>query len=269
MADGSSTSTSGSRERTGFGHRLPPLFDDKSRYLDRFGVQLGLVVITVVILALVDLSEPESQFRARVGIVGGFVLVVLTLLLSLRASGVANRWALVADVVALVAVSVIIFLNIVDSVSGIRLRATPAPILISLLAMITPIVVIRRLLQHREINRGTLLGAVSAYLLIGVTYYFVFLSLSEIQSEPFFGKHVSTTAYMYFSLTTITTTGYGDYTAQTDMGRLLSNSEAVIGQIYLVTFVALLVGLYASSRHQRFLTALPEEPEPVEPTSAE
>jgi hypothetical protein len=53
---------------------------------------------------------------------------------------------------------------------------------------------------------------------------------------------------MYFSLTTITTTGYGDLTAQTDVGRTLAMAEAVIGQIYLVTFVAMLVGLFIAGR---------------------
>jgi voltage-gated potassium channel Kch len=56
---------------------------------------------------------------------------------------------------------------------------------------------------------------------------------------------------MYFSLTTITTVGYGDLTAQTHLGRLLANSEAVIGQVYLVTFVAMIVGLRAQAWRNR------------------
>jgi hypothetical protein len=46
----------------------------------------------------------------------------------------------------------------------------------------------------------------------------------------------------------MTTTGFGDLTAVTNLGRLLTTTEAVVGQIFLVTLVALLVGLYAQER---------------------
>ena len=55
---------------------------------------------------------------------------------------------------------------------------------------------------------------------------------------------------MYFSLTTMTTTGFGDLTAATNLGRRLTTTEAVVGQIFLVTLVALLVGLYAQERRR-------------------
>lgn len=50
-----------------------------------------------------------------------------------------------------------------------------------------------------------------------------------------------------FQLLSITTVGYGDLAAGTDLGRLLATSEAVVGQIHLVTFVAMLVGLIQQS----------------------
>jgi hypothetical protein len=47
---------------------------------------------------------------------------------------------------------------------------------------------------------------------------------------------------LYFSFTTLTTVGYGDLTARTDLGHTLAVFEALIGQIYLVTVVSLIVG---------------------------
>ncbi len=47
--------------------------------------------------------------------------------------------------------------------------------------------------------------------------------------------------FLYFSLATLTTTGYGDLTAAGELGRTLAVLEALLGQIYLVTVVALLV----------------------------
>ncbi|MEP6622954.1 MAG: potassium channel family protein, partial [Acidimicrobiia bacterium] len=47
--------------------------------------------------------------------------------------------------------------------------------------------------------------------------------------------------FVYFSFTTLTTTGYGDLTSRLDLGRMLAISEALLGQLYLVSVVALLV----------------------------
>ena len=47
---------------------------------------------------------------------------------------------------------------------------------------------------------------------------------------------------LYFSYATLCTVGYGDYTAASDLGHTLAVSEALLGQLYLVTVVALLVG---------------------------
>ena len=55
---------------------------------------------------------------------------------------------------------------------------------------------------------------------------------------------------MYFSLTTVTTLGYGDPSPVTDLGQLLATSEALIGQLYLVVVVALIVGLMTTRWHR-------------------
>ena len=46
----------------------------------------------------------------------------------------------------------------------------------------------------------------------------------------------------------MSTVGYGDLTARGDLGRMLAVTEALIGQLYLVTIVALLVGNLGRAR---------------------
>ena len=48
----------------------------------------------------------------------------------------------------------------------------------------------------------------------------------------------------------MTTTGYGDFVAGTEPGRALSVFEAVVGQVYLVTVVALIVANLGKGRRQ-------------------
>ncbi len=233
--------------------RRPTLFDDKSRFVDHFGTLLMLVMLTVVILMLVDLNEPQTQLKARLGSVIASSLVAVTLLLAFRAAGLAHRWQRLADIIVTVGVATLLFITIGSSIIDLPYKPTPAPGLMVFFAAVAPLVIVRRLIQHRVVTRGTLLGAVSAYLLIPVTFYFLFLSSGGVGSVPFFGTAQPTTTFMYFSLTTVTTTGYGDFTAATSLGRLLATTEAVAGQVYLVTFVAMIVGLYASSRNKGFL----------------
>jgi voltage-gated potassium channel Kch len=57
--------------------------------------------------------------------------------------------------------------------------------------------------------------------------------------------------YLYFSLTTITTVGYGDFTARGDVGRMTAVLEAIFGQLYLITVVALVVQNLGQARRRK------------------
>ncbi len=226
-----------------------PLFDDRSRLLDRFGMLLIVTVSSIVILMLVDIGPRASGASGRWQSALASLLVGATLLLALRASGLSRRPQRIADLIVIVIVSSVSFLAVVTSFTDVvPPPTTAAPILVVLLAIVAPMAIIRRLVQHREVTRGTLLGAISGYLLLPIAFFYVFIASTSIIRAPFFGAPEPTTSYMYFSLTTITTTGYGDLTAASPFGRLLAMAEAVTGQVYLVTFVAMLVGLFAANR---------------------
>jgi len=227
--------------------RGKPLFDDRSAHIDRFGLLLIATATAVVVLSLVDLTARAHDVAAQIGSLVATILVGVTLLLALRASGLVRRWQRIADLLVLFVVIVLIAVLAFRSTSlGASATGGPQPLIIVALAALAPIVVVHRLLKHRRVVVGTLLGAISAYLLIPVAFYYVFTTVNAYQGTPFFGQEEPTTSFMYFSLTTLTTVGYGDLAAVTPLGRLLATSEAVIGQVYLVTFVAMLVALFAS-----------------------
>jgi Ion channel len=105
--------------------------------------------------------------------------------------------------------------------------------------------------KERGISMHTMFGVLCVYLLIGSLFAFVYGIVSSIGSEPFFAQHgdVDTSQnFLYFSFVTMTTVGYGDLTAATSLGRSLAIAEALIGQIYLVTVVATIVGGLGSRR---------------------
>ena len=61
------------------------------------------------------------------------------------------------------------------------------------------------------------------------------------------GAHAAPRDYMFFSYTTLTTTGYGNLVPAGDIGQILAVFEMLIGQIFLVTLVARLVSLWRPS----------------------
>lgn len=126
-----------------------------------------------------------------------------------------------------------------------------------LLILLTPAAVvggmIRQLHEDRTVRMETIYCGLCIYLLIGMAFAFLFGAIEDLSGTPFFSGGVDGTAndFLYFSLATLTTTGYGDFTAATELGRAWAVTEALVGQIYLVTVVAVLVSNLGRGRAGR------------------
>lgn len=94
-----------------------------------------------------------------------------------------------------------------------------------------------------EVNAHSITGAVCVYLLFGLLFVFLYSGVALIGSGDFFAQGTDGTRALrlYFSFVTLATLGYGDYTPAGDVGHTLAVLEALIGQLYLVTVLALLV----------------------------
>lgn len=227
------------------------LFDDHSGWVDRFGLLLIVTTIAVITLSLIDLRAADNSIRAEAGQAVVSILVAATLLLSLRASGVGRRFRILADIlIGFGVAATLLFLVAAELAEGdFSGLGNPSFAWVALSAL-APILVVRRLFHHDRASAQTLAGALSAYLLIALAFNFAFLTVDAYGDVPFFGSEEPTTSFMYFSMVTVTTLGYGDLSAVEPFGRLLTTMEAVIGQVYLVTFVAMIVGLLVGQRER-------------------
>lgn len=234
------------RSRRGF--LWPQAFTDDGPYVDRFGLLLGVTALSIIGLSLFDITDPEGESNvAEIGSWAASVTVAATLLIALRASGLAARRQRIIDIlvgIGLVGLTLITAVALFTDGTVVDNRYNPAGA-VALLSVVIPFVVVRRLLRHERVSSATLLGAISAYLLIPLAFFHVFMAIDHWSSTPFFGQEQPSTAFMYFALVTVTTVGYGDLAAVTDVGRLAATSLAVVGQVYLVVFVAMIVGLRA------------------------
>lgn len=175
------------------------LFDEHSPHLDRFGLLLLTIVVSLVVLSLVDIAPGGENVKAGVG---GMVIafsVSAMLVLAVRASGVKRSWRRATDVIAAVAIvaSLLVLTGDIAGWRGIDPEdATPLPSpLWVVLSLFLPVIVVRRILRHRRVAVSTLLGAVCAYLLIAFTFTFVFLTLNALEATAFFGQAEPTTSF--------------------------------------------------------------------------
>jgi hypothetical protein len=118
------------------------------------------------------------------------------------------------------------------------------------LTAIALVAIVRRLAAHPVVSGETLMGALCVYLLLGLLFAASYGLIEGIDRVPFFAQGGPSTWVdrLYFSFATLTTAGYGDLTARNDVGRVIAVGEAVLGQLYLVSVVAVVVGNLGRSR---------------------
>jgi hypothetical protein len=106
--------------------------------------------------------------------------------------------------------------------------------------------VLRRVVTTAEVGSRTILGAISVYTVLGILFTFLYGTVERIQGGTFFEgvARPESSDFLFFSYTTLTTTGYGNLVPGGQPGRMLSGLEMMIGQIFLVTLVAGLVSLW-------------------------
>ena len=173
------------------------------------------------------------------------VLFTVAMLLALRSSSVSRRAVRRLLITAVVGVPVFFFLSISketgDTGTGI------ADIWTGLVLLIAAVMIVYRVLSFGTVTLQSIFGAVSAYLVIGLMFASFFAAIYRFNGDQFFvpGEQVNgTQTFQYFSFTTLTTLGYGDYTAAYSSGQAVAVLEALLGQVFLATLVARLVAAF-------------------------
>jgi hypothetical protein len=174
------------------------------------------------------------------------LLMTLTLAVAVWTSGLAGRGSRTLiglfTGATLAAIGLLIF-------GGDRLEGA-AGLLTGLLVIATIVVIAIGVIDQKEVNAQSVTGAICAYLLFGLLFLFLYGAVAVLESGDFFaqGTEGSRSLRLYFSYVTLATLGYGDYTPATELGRMLTVLEALLGQLYLVTVLALLVSQLRSRR---------------------
>jgi hypothetical protein len=115
--------------------------------------------------------------------------------------------------------------------------------------------VARSIFAPGRVTYHRVVGAVLLYLTVAIIFAAFFTFLGTLDPKAFVGLSVEdspklATRLIYFSFTTLTTTGYGDLAPVHPIARSLCNLEAIFGQLYPATLVARLVTLQLAHQEE-------------------
>jgi hypothetical protein len=219
-------------------------------YRESYG---ALIVLLLAVLLL------GPYFRER-GAHGGAIIILLIVsgMVTTTTAGNTVRLRRLIRLGFLPLLAVDVFVMVAEPSAWHRVASILGHLVLSGVALVA---ILRRLLHRQHATADAVLGGITVYLLIGYVFYFVydllesahpgsFLLLGHTIDAPDRGHHLlHFPQLLYFSFVTLTTVGYGDIAPTWSLARSLGVLEALTGQLYLGTLLAILVSSYISGRH--------------------
>ena len=108
-----------------------------------------------------------------------------------------------------------------------------------------------KLFAARVVTSDRIKGSICVYFLLGVLGSFLYEIIYNFDSEAFQIAQITPMTFLYYSYSVLTTLGFGDITPLNNMAISLTCLQAIAGQMYLVIFIARLIGLYISQEHKQ------------------
>lgn len=207
---------------------------------DSYGLVLLLIVVTYTLSAATTTTWAVSLVLS---------VQIATIWATLQASQARRRLRQVTTTLLVISAAIAILnLFLPRQPTGNGLMAVVS----GLLYVAAPAIIARHLVLRRVVDTQTVLGAIAAYLMVGMAFAFAYRALGAVQAGPFFGSQGegSFPQDLFFSFTTLTTTGYGNLVPATNPGQTFAVGEMLTGQLFLVTAVAKVVSTWRPARER-------------------
>jgi Ion channel len=208
------------------------------RIVDAFGLVLMLLLATYVVASLTSFGWGAVAVLALGSAAGAF---------GLASAGAGTT--IVRGAIALAVASVT--LALVAELSGERGFLATGALMLTFLLAAAAAAILRAVIGASEVGFRTILGAVSVYLIFGLLFTSLYVAIDRLQGGSFFGGGEPQDGdFVFFSFTTLTTTGYGNLVPDGQPGKMFAGLEMLLGQIFLVTLIAGLVSLWRPHRRR-------------------
>ncbi|HEU5482651.1 MAG TPA: potassium channel family protein [Sphingomicrobium sp.] len=200
----------------------------RHRYAVLFYSLLLMLILTPVAAAF---GFPESIIR----FVCGFALIAAVMPNETKR----NRYVLLAAMV------LIVVLRFASERDDVPISVGSMTALFGAIGLLGAAAALKFVVKTRKVDDEIIYAALSTYLLAGIFFGQLHLSIESYASGSYAGPGEFTEASaLYFSFVTLATLGYGDFVPKSDLARGLTIFEVIGGQLYLAVMVARLIGLF-------------------------
>jgi hypothetical protein len=217
-------------------------------------------------LLLLILGAIATQLILPGTTVGTMMVAALQAATVIAALGVVEAGPRPCTIVVAVAVGAAVVAVAVTALDPFTTVADDLPLVIAratglLLAVTVPVMIVRDVAHHVRITLQTVAAGLCVYLLLGLAFGFAH-GLVDLTVTDAYSQALGEDDAVYLSFVTLTTVGFGDVTPVAGLARAMAVLEAVIGQIYLVSIVALLVGNVGLDRNPALRRGAPDPDNP-------
>jgi hypothetical protein len=189
-------------------------------------------------------------------------LIIVVLIAALNNVAAKRHHVMVGVILGLPVIAVRIFRAHVEDLSRVGFAVVIVPTVIFFCYLVWHI--LNDVLRGRRLTTEKIIGAIVAYLLIGMTWSLAYMLVvviepgafripedvvAVVRSDP---QETPWSVFVYYSFVTLTTLGYGDITPVSALARTLSWFESVVGPLYLAILIARLVGIQVAEGRDKY-----------------
>jgi hypothetical protein len=212
----------------------------KRHFFDKYYHLLAMLLIGLFVTALMS-TKGHTRYPIAP------CMYVIAILFALRAAEIKRPIFIFAFILGFSVVAFDFMLLQNFEVSTALIQEIPF-LIYAVFFLLAIILLITKMFSAKEVTGDTIIGGICVYLLLGFLWTVFYSAVYIVDRQAFnFSVPLNHYSFIHFSLITMTTVGYGDIQPASRLAMLLSNIEAVTGQMYVAIFILRLVSLHGKA----------------------
>jgi Ion channel len=202
----------------------------------------------LAVILLIFLSSPTfGSFHPRIPVIS--LIFLLALMFILRTLQIHRKTLWIAGGIGTLVLTLQVILDLsYGSALTIPLTAVTCAVY-GIFLLLCTFLMGSELFKSSQVDLDAIVGGINIYLLLGFFWALLYYAIYDLDRQAFHFSSTPTTTYFFcFSLTTLSTIGFGDMFPVNNWAMVLASLEGITGQLFLAIFIARLVSLHAMGR---------------------